>query len=205
MVRLVGEDLSDREYGIGYAGFLLLDPVPVKGTYELDHGERGVLAIGPRRGAGMAVAAHAAGIGKANVAANHGRDADRQSLAHQHRTLLDVKLQESARVAGRDPRCGRCPQRLHIHIDLRHVLGQRAAAVAPSQAVELLERQVADRETAAEVGDAEPHALLAADTDRGDVAGRRGVAIAEGGKGREAGDYPGEAIVMAARRYRVEV
>ena len=158
----VGEELPDREHGVRYPVRLALDPELFEGPHELDDGERGVVAPHARRRPGVTVPAGAAGVRKTRVAADRGRDPDRQAFPDEHRPLLDVELEEGPGVRGghRWRRGG--AKRLHVHPDLRHVLGERAAGVVAAQPVELLDRQRADREAAPHVGDPVPDALLAA-------------------------------------------
>ena len=82
------------------------------------------------------------------------------------------------------------------HPDLRHVLGERAAGVVAAQPVEFLGRQRADRETAPDVGDPVPDALLAPESRHREVAGGHRPGIAERSEGRKAGNHPREAVVV---------
>ena len=201
----VGEELPDREHGVRHPLRLAFDPELVEGADELDDGERGVVAPLPRRRPGVAVPAGAAGVRKARVAADGGRDPDRQALADQHRPLLDVELEEGPGVRGgnRRRRCG--AKRFHVHPDLRHVLGEGTAGVVAAQPVDVLDRQRSDREAAPDVGDPVPDALLAAEPRHRQVAGGHRPEVAERGEGHESGDHPREAVVVPPGGDRIEV
>ena len=142
-------------------------------------------------------------MGMAQAAADAGDEADGEALGLQHRPLLDMDLDE-----GRDSlgvQMGLAPaQRRHIAARLRQMLGQGPAAVGAAD-VEGLGVEPAEGGMGADIGAVEPGGLLRPDRHHRDVAlGRDGLAP-QPAQGRQPGDDPGSAVVIAALGHRIHM
>ena len=155
-----------------------------------------------RHGARMRVMTPAGRERVTDVAPDGSRNADGQVEILQEWRLFDVQFVIRLQFAQVDRR----PQLAGAQAaaDRAKVLGKRLAGVISAQRIEVLTRELAEQQFAAEIGLAEPRTFLAPEADHANAGFGRHASIkqAEHGKTR---DHPGEPVVVAADRHRVEM
>lgn len=144
------------------------------------------------------------GMPVAQVAADTGHDPDRDGSIDQHRTLLDVQLNEALHLGGVDRPLARAyPLRVEPLLD--EVSGQRASAVEAPHGVERGRRQQPEGRTAADVVRGEPGHLICADRHGDNVAARRPPEAAQAHQDAERCEEAGCPIEIAAVRHGIEM
>ena len=88
----IGEELSDREHGLGAAGGFDLLPELFQLHDKIGSGQHRVAPEGARHGGRVGVGALAMGKGISRVTANDRGDGDRQIALQEERSLFDVQF-----------------------------------------------------------------------------------------------------------------
>ena len=126
------------------------------------------------------------------------------ALLDQHRSLLDMELEETADALGRELRLAGADA-IRREARLGHVLGQGAAGIGAPAAVQRLGLEQSERRAAADIRRGKPRQLLGPHAHHGDVALRRAPRPPPARQHRHAGHDAGGAVIVAALRHRIEM
>src|SRR5262245_1318501 len=111
----------------------------------------------------MAIGAGATRLGKADIAAHRGGDADRNAVRFQERSLLAMELEKGRDEIGIERRRGG-PVRSRIS-EVLDVMAERSPAIGSDEIADLVQRRQTEHEPTAEIGGAEPGTFLAPQGD----------------------------------------
>src|SRR5882757_2458455 len=138
---------------------ILSFPVLIEAERQLRYGKDCVLPETSRQRGRMAIGADATRIGKADITAHCGGDADRNAVRFQEGSLFDMEFEKGCDEAGIEQ--GRdTPVRSRIS-QVLDVMSQRFSAVGSDEIVDLIHCRQSEHEPTAEIGSPEPGALLA--------------------------------------------